>query len=133
MSGSSPRERLVSKASARLAVRAFEGGDGRPILLLHGYTGSVYDFVSLRPHLQAHHRVVELELRGHGRSTADSWSWREAISDVEAVVEHLELAGAAVVGFSFGGVLAVAYAEAHPEACAVVNLDGYGLAARFMP
>jgi pimeloyl-ACP methyl ester carboxylesterase len=126
------RELLIPTRSARLCVRDHDG-DGRPVILVHGYPGTAYDFVSLRPQL-AQHRVIELEQRGHGRSTGDSWSWRDAISDLEAVVEHLQLPDAAIVGFSFGGMVAASYAEAHPEACAVVNVDGYGLGglARYM-
>ncbi len=120
-------ELVVENGTARLAVRD-RGGTGPPVLLVHGFTGTSYDFVSLGPRLAAHHRVVELELRGHGRSTGDSWTWRDAISDVEATVAHLQLVDAAVVGFSFGGMVAASYAAAHPETPAVVNIDGYGLA-----
>jgi pimeloyl-ACP methyl ester carboxylesterase len=118
------RELLIATRSARLAVRD-HGGEGPPVLLLHGIRGTTYAFASFRPHFDANHRVVELELRGHGRSTGDSWSWDDAVSDVEAVIEHLEIPGAAVVGFSLGGIVAASYAAAHPEARAVVNIDGY--------
>ena len=122
------RELLIANGSARLAVRD-HGGGGRPaVLLVHGIRGTAYAFVSFRPSFEPDHRVVELELRGHGRSTGGSWSWEAAVSDVESVVEHLRIADAAVVGFSLGGIVAACYAAAHREASAVVNVDGYGFA-----
>jgi pimeloyl-ACP methyl ester carboxylesterase len=122
-----PNEIVIENGSARLVVRD-HGGDGRPLLLLHGYTGTRYDFAGLRPHLEHDHRLVDLELRGHGRSTADSWSWGDAVSDLEVAIERLQIPDAAVVGFSLGGMVAACYARAHAEAPAVVNVDGYGIA-----
>src|SRR5436190_24242447 len=104
-----PDEIVVENGSARLVVRD-HGGDGRPLRLLHGVTGTPYDFAGLRPQLEYDHRLVEQELRGHGRSTADSWSSGDAVSDVEVVIERLRIPDAAVVGFSFGGMLAACYA-----------------------
>jgi pimeloyl-ACP methyl ester carboxylesterase len=66
-----------------------------------------------------------MDLRGHGRSDDASWSVEAALSDIEAVLAHFGATDAALVGHSLGGLLAVAYAAAHAETPAVVNIDGY--------
>lgn len=109
-----------------LAVRDF-GGDGQPVLLLHGLGGTLDAWDALddgeRGPLGGH-RVVAMDLRGHGRSGDGPWEWERVLDDVEAVVRHLDLDNPAVVGHSLGGMLAVLWALRHPECPAIVTMDG---------
>ena len=73
------------------------------------------------------HRVVVVDLLGHGASTLPvSYSLHADLAAVEAVIETLGLSKPAVIGHSYGGMLAVEYSATHPECPLAVNLDGLG-------
>lgn len=89
-------------------VRVAERGEGPPLVLLHGVTHAAevwsWQFEDLAPA----HRVIALDHRGHGQSTAgrDPWSIARLAADAAEVIEHLDLRGAIVVGHSLGGIVA---------------------------
>ena len=89
-------------------------GTGEPTLLLvHGWTNSRAIW-GIHPRTLANtHRVVALDLAGHGVSGADRVDWTvEAFGeDVAAVVEQLELESIVLVGFSMGAGVALEAAE----------------------
>jgi pimeloyl-ACP methyl ester carboxylesterase len=105
-----------------LAVRDF-GGDGPPVILLHGLGGNVVHWESFAPHLTGRHRVVGMDLRGHGRSGDGPWTWDAALDDVEQVAAFVDAENPVVVGHSLGGAVATRWALRHPECPAAVNLD----------
>lgn len=98
-------------------------GTGRPLVLLHGITECRQAWDPLVPDLAADHTVVAVDLRGHGASgAASAYDPASMAGDVAAVVDELGLPPPVVVGHSMGGIVASAYAGAHP--CAgVVNVD----------
>ena len=59
---------LDRPAGVRIAARDF-GGDGADLVLVHGGTHNLGDWVALMPLLGPHFRCVALDLRGHGQST----------------------------------------------------------------
>lgn len=109
-------------AGVPVAYRDF-GGNGPPVLLLHGLGGTVADCNRFAAALTGH-RAVAVDLRGHGRSGDGPWSWDAVLDDIDAVVAHLGLSTPAVVGHSLGGWVATLWGLRHPETPAVVNLDG---------
>ncbi|GAA3660343.1 hypothetical protein GCM10022224_024610 [Nonomuraea antimicrobica] len=115
-----PHDVIVTDHEIALAVRD-HGGDGEPVLLLHGLGGTLEAWDALR--LDGH-RAVAMDLRGHGLSGDGPWEWARVLDDIEAVVRHLGLGNPAIAGHSLGGMLAVQWALRHPECPAVVNLDG---------
>ncbi len=108
---------LVDAAGHRLAVR--ETGEGPPLLLLHGFTGCADTLAGTAEALADAHRVVSLDLPGHGasESPADAGAYRmEATLDaLEDVLDALGVPRAHVLGYSMGGRLALGLAALRPE------------------
>lgn len=99
------------------------GGDGQPILLLHGLGGAMSVWETLAPQLNGH--AVAVDLRGHGESPDGPWEWEAALDDLEDTAVHFGLDNPVVVGHSLGGILAGMWARRHPECPAAVSLDGH--------
>jgi pimeloyl-ACP methyl ester carboxylesterase len=116
-------DRLIDAGELPLAIRDF-GGDQQPLLLLHGAGANLAHMTTLARALRPHHRVITVDLRGHGRSGDGPWTWDAALGDLAAVCVQLELQRPAVVGHSLGGMLAALWGERHPESAGVVSLDG---------
>jgi pimeloyl-ACP methyl ester carboxylesterase len=92
-------------------------GAGRPMVLLHGGLGSGEMFGPILPQLADRHQVIAVDLQGHGR-TADidrPLDVRLMADDVAALVDHLGLEKADVVGYSLGGGVALQAAVRHPN------------------
>jgi pimeloyl-ACP methyl ester carboxylesterase len=96
------------------------GGDGPPLLLCHatGFCARAYE--PLAAILGRRFRVIGVDLRGHGHSTAPddpaSYGWDRIVNDVVAAVDALELRGAAAFGHSIGGAMVLHAAAARPGA-----------------
>lgn len=91
--------------------------DAPPLVLLHGFAGSLRWFDRLAPLLTTDHRVVRVDLLGHGGSAkpATGYALENQAALVGQALDRLGVEGAALVGHSFGGAVAVALAEARPQ------------------
>ncbi len=92
-------------------------GTGNTIVLLHGYLESSEIWGSFGVALSKHNRVISLDLPGHGKSSPVCGNQTiEIMADsVKAVLDHLEIARAVIVGHSMGGYVTLAFAELFPE------------------
>ena len=92
-------------------------GSGEPLILLHGGVGAIEMFGEVLPLLAEGRQVIAADLQAHGR-TADidrSLSYEAMADDVAALIEHLDLEKADIMGYSLGGVVALQTAIRHPE------------------
>ena len=119
----------VPHEGGSVAYRDF-GGHGQTVMLLHGLGGNLAHWGALAPLLQDRYRLLAIDLPSHGASTAPAaYSFDTDVSAVDEVRRHLGLDRPALVGHSYGGMLAVALAAVHPGAYRVaVNIDGMGFA-----
>lgn len=107
-------------------------GSGQPVLLVHGYTCDGQDWAYQIPALKAQHRVITVDLRGHGHSSApdapETYTPQGYAADLNALLEQLGAKPAIAIGHSMGGATVVALAVEHPDAVrAVVPVDSaYG-------
>lgn len=93
-------------------------GEGSPLVLLHGGLMSVdLNFATLIPALAAKHQVIGVELQGHGRTGDIDRELTPAASagDVVALLDHLGIERAHVLGHSMGGAVAMELAVSYPE------------------
>jgi pimeloyl-ACP methyl ester carboxylesterase len=93
-------------------------GSGKPLILLHGGLGSGWMFAPIIPAFTAAgHQVITVDLQGHGR-TADidrPIDIRLMADDIAALIRHLGLEKADILGYSLGGGVALWTAVKHPE------------------
>jgi pimeloyl-ACP methyl ester carboxylesterase len=112
-----PRDRFVTVGGLRLRYRDW-GGDGRPLLALHGAAAHAHWWDPVAPHLAARLRVLALDWRGHGRSAwpqSPAYRTEDFAADLVGVIERLGLEDVVVAGHSMGGHNAMAFAAWHPD------------------
>lgn len=92
-------------------------GAGDPVVLLHGGLGSGEMFGPVLASFADHHRIILVDLQGHGR-TADvdrPLDVRTMADDIAALIDHLGLDRPDVAGYSLGGGVAWQVAFRHPD------------------
>ena len=94
-----------------------QGAGGTPLVLLHGGMAGGEIFAGLLPALSEGRRVIVPDLQGHGRTAEIDRPLRpeHLAGDIAALIEHLGLERADVVGYSLGGAVALRLAVEHPE------------------
>jgi proline iminopeptidase len=90
-------------------------GHGQPLMIVHGGPGASHDyFLPYLLPLARHHRVIFIDERGSGRSQKlddpSGYTIENMVEDVEAVRQALGLGKISLLGHSYGGALAQAYA-----------------------
>jgi pimeloyl-ACP methyl ester carboxylesterase len=103
------------------------GGEGPPVLFLHGgkLTARTWDYVCLG--LRAQVRPIALDMQGHGDSQwADEYSLRSYVADIGAVLDGLGLPTVHLVGMSLGGICALHFAAASPQRIASLAIVDVG-------
>jgi pimeloyl-ACP methyl ester carboxylesterase len=88
-------------------------GQGTPVVLLHGLPGTAEDWNEVTP-LLAGHRTIAIDRPGFGYSSGGYVKFNRQIEVLDALLWRLDVSLPIVVGHSYGGTLALAYAEQHP-------------------
>lgn len=106
------------------------GGDGPPLLLLHGHPSRALEWAPILPQLTRAHRVIAIDLLGYGNSDAPDIDYSVA-TQTDMVAQLLDVLGIPqtdVLGFSLGGWVALKLAVDHPERVhRLVLVDNAGL------
>jgi len=92
-------------------------GSGEPLVLLHGAYGAIGLWGPILTTLAENHQVIAVELQGHGH-TADidrPFNYEQFADDVAALMDHLTIVQADIVGYSMGGTTGLQVAIRHPE------------------
>ena len=98
-------------------IYAHDSGAGTPVLLLHGVGLCADDWIGPASYFRDRFRVIRVDTRGHGRSSAPEGRWhlRDFTHDLAALLDRLGVDVAHVAGFSMGGLLAQAFTLHYPE------------------
>ena len=118
-----------------IEIAYLDEGRSEPIVLVHGFASNIEaNWIApgwVEALLDAGRRVVALDNRGHGRSTKFYAPADYALSrmggDIVALMDHLKIDRADVLGYSMGGRIAGYIASAHSERVRSVILGGIGL------
>lgn len=104
-------------------------GEGPALIFVHGLAGNITHWVHVAPHFVHNHRVVAIDLPGHGESGRDTTRY-----GIDPFVEHivklmdvLRIDRGSIVGHSMGGMVGMAFALKHPDrtdAVVLVNPAG---------
>lgn len=114
-----PPGRFLSAGGLRMHY--VERGEGRPVVLIHGGLGSVYDFtLSVFDHVSREYRAVAFDRPGHGYSRerppgAAYLSPADHARYLRAGLQALKVERPIIVGYSWGAAVALAYALDYPD------------------
>jgi pimeloyl-ACP methyl ester carboxylesterase len=134
-----PRARLqesipLDERRLRLAgipTALLEGGEGPPMILLHGPGECAEKWLRVLPDLVATHRVITPDLPGHGASGVpdEALDGARVLAWLDALIEQTCPSPPVLVGHVLGGAIALRYAMAHGERLAdLIVVDTLGLA-----
>jgi len=92
-------------------------GSGPRIVLIHGFGAAIDWWDKIAPGLAADHRVIRVDLIGHGgtEAPASAYAIERQAALVKAVLDRLGVDRVTVIGHSMGGEVATAFTEANPE------------------
>ncbi len=106
---------IVTVNGTRIAY--LDIGGGPPVILVHGFGGSLWQWEYQQTPLASHHRVITLDLPGSGLSDKPDIAYTpdEMLAFFRGFMDALGIQKAVLVGNSMGGGLVIGMAVAHPE------------------
>jgi pimeloyl-ACP methyl ester carboxylesterase len=113
-------------------IRYLDQGKGEPVVLIHGLYSSTlinWQLTGIVTELAKDHRVVSLDLPGHGFSDRplDKAAYGvQMVDDVALLMDHLKIKRAHLVGYSLGGMITVKFMTRHPDRVASAAVCGMG-------
>ncbi|MBA3450593.1 MAG: 2-succinyl-6-hydroxy-2,4-cyclohexadiene-1-carboxylate synthase [Chloroflexia bacterium] len=110
-----------------VAFHVEDQGEGEPLVLLHGFTGSSESWHPVAECIAADRRVITIDMLGHGRTDAPSdlvrYAFDEVIDDLVAVAAVCDIGSAAWLGYSMGARLALGIALHHQDLVSSLILE----------
>ncbi|MDP3462244.1 MAG: alpha/beta hydrolase [Bacteroidales bacterium] len=116
------------KVDPHIRLHINDGGEGRPIVLIHGWplSDEMYEY-QYNDLINSNFRVVGITLRGFGKSDKPygAYNYDVHAADIHEVLSMLNITNAVLVGFSMGGAIAVRYVSTYrSDAVAKLVLAG---------
>jgi pimeloyl-ACP methyl ester carboxylesterase len=104
-------------------------GSGQPLLIIHGNSGSLRDFLYQIPYFSKKYKVIVADSRSQGRSAdaGDSLTYEMMSDDYAALLTALNIDSAFVIGWSDGGIEGLLLAIRHPEKVKKLAVTGANL------
>ena len=104
-------------------------GQGKPLLLIHGNGGSIRDWRYQIPYFSQYYKVIAVDSRAQGKSidNSDVLNYEMMTDDIAALLTHLKIDSAYVVGWSDGGINGLLLAIRHPEKVKKLVITGANL------
>lgn len=128
---SDTRQEFLHNSGANIFYSEYFPADPQAptLILLHGNGENHTYFVKQIPAFSPHFRLVLMDTRGQGQSTGGDGELNFSVfaADLLALMDHLQIAKAHLLGFSDGGNLALTFALAHPERVQSLILNGANL------
>src|SRR5215218_2783525 len=92
-------------------------GTGKPLLIIHGNSGSISHFVHQIPYFSKSYKVIVADSRAQGKSddAGDSLSYEMMADDFAALLDAMKIDSAYVIGWSDGGINGLLLSMRHPE------------------
>ena len=91
-------------------------GEGKPLLILHGYFGMSDNWKTLGIKFAANHQVHLIDQRNHGRSFhTDTFNYEVLVEDLYNYIQEHKLENCYLIGHSMGGKTAMLFAVTYPE------------------
>jgi pimeloyl-ACP methyl ester carboxylesterase len=92
-------------------------GQGQPLLMIHGNSGSIIHFFNQIPYFSKKYKVIVADSRAQGKSTdnGDSLSYEMVADDYAALLDAMKIDSAFVLGWSDGGINGLLMAMRHPK------------------
>jgi pimeloyl-ACP methyl ester carboxylesterase len=103
----------VGDRSVRVLERTGTPRSGAPVVLIHGQPGTAQDFEEVIPRLRDA-RTIAYDRPGYGYSDGDFHDFDAQLATLHELLRELDVERPVLVGHSYGGTLALAYAARHP-------------------
>jgi pimeloyl-ACP methyl ester carboxylesterase len=125
---------MESFSAGGVRIAYIAEGEGEPVLLIHGFASNArtnWRDTGWMRFLSGHgFRAIALDNRGHGASDklydSESYAGAAMAEDAAALLDHLEIAKADVIGYSMGARIAAFLALSHPERVRSAVFGGLG-------
>ncbi|MEO9803293.1 MAG: alpha/beta fold hydrolase [Reichenbachiella sp.] len=91
-------------------------GEGQPLIILHGFLGSLDNWLTLAKKFSENFDVILIDQRNHGKSFhSNEFGYEVMVADLEQLIDHLKLEDPILLGHSMGGKTVMQYAAFYPQ------------------
>lgn len=102
-------------------------GKGQPLIILHGFLGSLDNWLTLAKRFSENYEVILVDQRNHGKSFhSDEFGYDQMVEDLEHLIKELELINPILLGHSMGGKTVMQYAAFHSQKIAKLIVADIG-------
>ena len=110
-------------------------GEGKPLLILHGWGGCINSMYPLIEYYKKSHKVITLDFPSHGESSMiENWNVTDYMNNLYNFLQELKIEKVDIICHSFGGRVSILLAALHPEMVdKLVLIDSGGMLCKRTP